>query len=145
MSSAGDPDGIGFEPLTADFELVGDEEGDFEALLGVKAGIAERVIPFRQRRIGYCLGAPGALGHVLPGHFDMDATGMGAFRLMDGEETPDLIGDAGEWPRLVAGRRLDGVAVHGIARPDDLTSFPLHGPYQRRKMRLHLDRVPSAR
>src|SRR5579864_5656397 len=67
-----------------------------------------------------------AFGDVLPGHFKMHATGMGALRGVNREERLHLGEDAVEGPGLVAGGRGDGVAVHRIARPDHRAPLALH-------------------
>jgi hypothetical protein len=59
--------------------------------------------------------AADAFGDVLPGHLQVNAAGMGAFRGMDTEERLHLGQDAVERPGLVAGVGRDGVAVHGVA------------------------------
>src|SRR5439155_24769402 len=77
-------------------------------------------------------------GDVLAGHLAMDAAGMGTLGAMHGEEGAHLGEDAVERPRLVAGRRLDRVAVHRIARPDDAGPGPRDGADQRRQLALDL-------
>ncbi len=115
------------------FEGLGDEKGKFQTLGGVQAGIAISVIAVRQMVFANRLGAAGALGYVLAGHFDVDAAGLTAFGLMDGEKAPDLFQNALERTGLIATGRGDGIAVHGIAGPDHLAAFPLHRPDQRRQ------------
>ena len=77
--------------------------------------------------------AAGAFGDVLAGHLDVDAARMRALGAMHLEEALHLAQDAVEGPRLVAGRR-DRVAVHRIARPDDIAAFLLHGADQLRQV-----------
>src|SRR4051812_16875872 len=99
-------------------EQLGDQEGHIDGLLGVEPGIADRVVAVVEVLIGDRAGAAETLGDVLTGHLQMDAAGMGALGGVDREERLHLGQDAVERPRLVARRRGDGVAVHGIARPD---------------------------
>src|SRR5690606_14843945 len=82
-------------------------------------------------RDGPC--AARALGHVLAGHFDMDATRMCAFRAMDREESFHFLENTVERTRLVT-TRSDRVAMHRIARPYHLTTFLLDGADQLRQM-----------
>ena len=58
---------------------------------------------------------------------------MRAFGAMHLEEGLHLLQDAVERPGLVAGRR-DRVAVHRVARPDDVAAFLLHRAHQLRQM-----------
>ena len=78
--------------------------------------------------------AAGAFGDVLAGHLQMHAAGMGALGRVDGEERLHLRQDAVERPRLVAGLRGDGVAVHRIARPHHDAALALHRADQRRQV-----------
>src|ERR1700752_3945352 len=64
----------------------GDQESHVDGLLGIKAGIAGRVIAVVEVLVGDGAGAADAFGDVLPGHFEMDAAGMGALRRVDSEE-----------------------------------------------------------
>ena len=59
--------------------------------------------------------ATGALGNVLAGHLQVDATGVRAFGRVHGEERLDLLQDSFERPGLVATGRRNRVAVHWIA------------------------------
>src|ERR1700675_319917 len=63
-----------------------DQESHVDRLFGVEAGIAERVIAIVELLIGDGARPADAFGDVLPGHLQMDATGMGALRRVDGEE-----------------------------------------------------------
>src|SRR3954451_7000196 len=104
-----------------------DQESHVDGLLGVEPGITDRVIAVVEILVGDRAGAAEALGDVLAGHLQMHAAGMGAFRGVDREERLHLRQDAVEGPRLVTRGRGDGVAVHGIARPDHHFALALHG------------------
>src|SRR5260370_830950 len=111
-----------------------DQESHVDRLLGIEAGIADRVISIVEILIGDGARAADAFGHVLAGHFQMDAAGMGAFRRVNREERLHFRQDAVERAGLVARGRGDGVAMHRIARPDHRTTFALHGPDQLRQV-----------
>src|SRR6476620_699112 len=65
-------------------EQFGDQESHVDRLLGIEAGIADRVIAVVEILIGDGARAADAFGDVLAGHFQMDAAGMGALRRVDG-------------------------------------------------------------
>ena len=108
------------------------------AWLGVQPRVADACGSGRTAPLGDRLRAADAFGDVLAGHLDMHAAGMGALGVVDGEEAAHLGQDAVERPGLVAGRRLDRVAVHRVARPDHLAALALHRADQRRQLRLDL-------
>src|SRR6185436_13292320 len=99
--------------LTGAFLLqqFGDQESHVDGLLGIEAGIADRVIAIVEVLVGDGAGTADAFGDVLPGHFEMDAAGMGALRRVDGEERLHLRQHAVERTRLVARGRGDCVAM----------------------------------
>src|ERR1700728_3223686 len=106
-------------------EQLRDQESHVDRLLGVEAGIADGVIAVAQVFIGDGARTADAFGHVLAGHFQMHAAGMGALRGVNGEERLHLRQDAVERTSLVAAVRGNGVAVHGIAGPDHDPAFAL--------------------
>src|SRR5882672_9278880 len=120
-----------------------DQESHVDRLLGIKAGIADRMIAIVEILIGDGARAADAFGYVLAGHFQMDAAGVRALRRVDGEERLDLRQDPVERAGLVARGRGDGVAVHRIARPDDHMTFALHGADQLRQMIADLVRTEA--
>ncbi len=103
-------------------------------LLGIEAGIADRMIAIVEILIGDGARAADAFGDVLAGHFQVDSAGMGALRRVDGEERLHLRQDPVERAGLVARGRGDGVAMHRIARPDHHVTFALYGADQLRQM-----------
>src|SRR5882672_4305500 len=111
-----------------------DQESHVDRLLGVEAGIADRVIAIVEILIGDGARAAGAFGDVLPGHFQVHATGMRSLRRVDGEERLHLRQYPVERTGLVTAVRSDGVAVHRIARPDHHMTFALNGADQLRQM-----------
>src|SRR6476660_9668000 len=124
-------------------EQFGDQESHVDRLLGIEAGIADRVIAIVEILVGNGARAADAFGDVLAGHFQMDAAGVAALRRMDGEERLHLGQDLVERTGLVAGRRGDGVAVHRIARPDHHAAFALDGADQLRQMSADLFRAEA--
>jgi hypothetical protein len=80
--------------------------------------------------------AADALGHVVAGELDVDATGMGAEAAVDGEEALDLVEHVVEPAGLVAARRLEGIAVHRVADPCHRDPLGPDGLDERREQRL---------
>src|SRR5688572_27130556 len=97
-----------------------DQEGQLEALLGVQARVAGRLVAVRQVEILDALRAAEALGDVLAGQLDVDAARVGAQAAVHLEVAEHLVDHAVEVPRLVAVRGLVGVAVHRVALPHHL-------------------------
>src|SRR6202158_1217408 len=124
-------------------EQFGDQESHVDRLLGIEAGIADRVIAIVEILIGDGARAADAFGDVLAGHFQMDAAGVAALRRVDGEERFHLRQDAVERTGLVARGRGDGVAMHRIARPDHHLTFALHGADQLRQVIADLVRTEA--
>ncbi len=60
------------------------------------------VIARAQVCFGNRLPSTDTLGHILTGHFKMDATGVGALCLMHGEETTDFFENFVDRPGLIA-------------------------------------------
>src|SRR6478735_3572521 len=92
--------GLGSALLLQEF---GDQESHVDRLLGIETGIADGVIAVAEILIGDGAGAADAFSNVLPGHLQMNAAGVGAFRGMNAEERLHLRQDAVERPGLVAG------------------------------------------
>ena len=97
-----------------------DQESQFQRLAGIEPRIAGGLVAVVQVDFLQALRAAQAFGDVLAGHLEMHAAGMGAFGAMDGEEAAHFFQDAVDRAGLVARLQLDGVAVHGIARPHHL-------------------------
>src|SRR5450631_3238491 len=127
----------------ASLEQFRDQESHVDRLLGVEAGIADRVIAIAEVLMGDGARAADTLGDVLPGHLQMHAAGIGAFRRMNAEERLHLGQDPVERTGLVAAVRGDGVAVHGIARPDHHPAVALHGANQLRQVIADLVRTEA--
>src|ERR1700733_30730 len=113
-------------------ERLGDQEGELDRLGTVESRIAARVVARRQIDLIDRLRTAGALGDVLTGQLEMDAAGIGALGAVDLEEALDLGQHAVELAGLVAGTRLDRVAVHRVGRPDDAPAPALHRAAPRR-------------
>src|SRR5882757_3139261 len=90
-------------------EQFGDQESHVDRLLRVQTRIADGMIAVVQVLVGDGPRAAGAFGDVLPGHLEVHAAGMGAFRGVDGEERLHLGQDPVERTGLVAAVRRDGV------------------------------------
>src|SRR3984893_5964326 len=110
------------------------QEGHVDGLFGIEPWIADRVIAVAEILVSNGARAADAFGDVLPGHLQMHAAGMTAFRGVDREERLHLRQDAVERTGLVAGVRGDGVAMHRIARPDHHAALALHRADQARQM-----------
>src|SRR5512143_3801244 len=67
-------------------EQFGKQERKVDCLLRVKSWIADSVIAVVQIGLGNGARAASTFGHVLPGHLQMDATGVSALSLMHLEE-----------------------------------------------------------
>src|SRR4030081_2363416 len=91
-----------------------DQESHVDRLLGIEAGIADRVIAIVEILIGDGARAADAFGYVLAGHLEMDAAGVGTFRRVDSEERLHLRQDSVQRTGLVAACRCNGVAMHRI-------------------------------
>src|ERR1019366_1822461 len=114
-----------FDPLP--LQEFGDEKGHFNRLLGIEPWIAVGMVTIAQIGFRYGARAADTFGDILSSHFEMDAAGISALRPVDRKKRADLAHDLVERPRLVAPRRLDHIAVHRIARPNDVSPFPFHG------------------
>ena len=104
----------------------------------VQTRVAMGVIAGVEVHLGHVHRAAGAFGDILAGHLDMDAAAMRALGTVDGEEAAHFGEDALERTRLVAVGRLDDIAVHRVARPDDGVTRFLHRAHQLGQVRLDL-------
>src|SRR5690606_8110014 len=104
----------------------------------VEGRIAVAVVTVAKSFVGDRNSSARALGHILPGHFDMDTAGVGSFGAVYGEEALHFRKDAVEWTSLIAAFRLDHVAVHRIAAPHHRMAFALHSADQARQPGFHL-------
>src|SRR3990167_1375562 len=77
-------------------QRLGDQEGQFQRLVGVHPRVAVGVVAVRQAVLGDRSGAADAFGDVLPGHLDMDAAGVAALGLVHREELPPFREDLRE-------------------------------------------------
>src|SRR5271163_470425 len=122
--------------LTLLLERLGDQEGELDRLGTVQPRIAAGVVASGEVDLADRLRAAGAFGDVLAGQLEMHAAGIGALGAVDLEEALELGQDAVELAGLVAGGRLDRVAVHRVGRPHDAPSLALDGADQRRQVAL---------
>src|SRR2546423_1184120 len=79
------------------------------------------------------LGAAQALGDVVAGELDVDPARPRSLGPVDREEARDLAQDVVEMAGLAPRRALEGVAVHGVAGPDDRMAGRAHRAHERRK------------
>lgn len=68
------------------FQLISQQIGEFESLGRVKARVAMRFVAVGEVAFGDVLHAAEAFGHVLAGHFKMNAARMSPFRPADREK-----------------------------------------------------------
>src|ERR1700733_8757514 len=119
---------------TLGLQEIGEQECEVERLLGVEPGIAHRVVAVVEILIADRTRPTGAFGDILPRHFQMYATGIGAFSGMHLEKRPHLLEDLIERPRLVPGHRGNSVAVHGVARPHNVAALAFNRAHKARQM-----------
>src|ERR1039458_8966455 len=114
--------------------VLGDEERQVEGLAPVEARVAGGLVAVLQVALGEVVPAAGAFGDVVPGEFEVDATGMGAQGAVDFEEAGDFGEDVVEVTGLLAAGGYGCVGVHRIAYPGDpgaASGDLLHGRRQR--------------
>src|SRR3954454_10217258 len=116
---------------------LGDPEREVERLTCVQARVTERFVARVELLFEHGLGAAEALGHVLAGDLEVDASGPGADLAMGGEEPLDLTQHVVEPARLVTGAGDEAVRVHRIADPDDWNLGLANGAQERRQELLH--------
>ena len=122
----------------ARLQHLGDEERQLQRLAGVQPRVARRLVPPGQVGVGDLLRAAEALGDVVAGQLDVHAARPRADGRVHLEEAAHLVHDVLEAPRLVPAGGLEGVAVHGVALPDDAArAGPLDGLDQRRQHVAH--------
>ena len=110
------------------------EERQIDRLGAVQARIAMGVIARGQVLLRHRRCAAQTLGHLLARHLNVHAARISAFGGQNVHEAAHFGQDAIERPRLVAARRCDRVAVHGIAGPHDRPALPFHGTDERRQV-----------
>src|ERR1700737_3920021 len=98
------------------------------------------MVTVAQATFGDRLRTADAFRDVLAGHLEMNAARVGSHGLVHCEEPADFGENAVEGPRLVAGARHHGIAVHRIAGPPPLAAFALDRTDQRREALLDLVR-----
>src|ERR1700686_214832 len=91
---------------------LGDTERQVQGLAAVEPGIAGGGVALVKLVLHDILHAAEALGDVVPGQFDVDATRPGADLTMGREESLELSDDVVEPPRLLAALGGEGVSVH---------------------------------
>lgn len=99
-----------------------DQECQLQRLLLIQSRIAESLVPLAQVFILQTLAATRALRDSITCQLEMHATEEATTLLMDAEGRRKLAENGFERSCLDASRRAPGVAVHGIALPDDLVS-----------------------
>ena len=86
-------------------------------MAGVEPGVAGGGVVQLEVVLQDLLRAAQALGHVVAGQLDVDASRPGSGIPMYHKESLDLAQNVVEAAGLAAGRGGEGVAVHGIAGP----------------------------
>src|SRR5450755_2172800 len=93
-------------------------ESQIEGLAGVEPGVAGGGVADVEVTFEDLLGAAQAFGHVVACELHVHTARPGAGGAMDGKERAQLAQDVIEAPRLAPALTGEGVAVHGVARPD---------------------------
>src|SRR5439155_25576039 len=101
-------------PLALALQGLGNLEGKLKRLAGVEPRVAMRQVVCAEALLAELLGAADAFGDVLAGQLEMHPAGIAPLGEMHGKRAMQLVEDAVEDPRLVAGRRGDRVAVHRV-------------------------------
>src|SRR5918993_185109 len=91
-------------PTGSAAEQLGDLEGELKGLAGVEARVEGGLVAAVQVAVLDLVGPAEALGDVLAGRLDVDATGVGALGAVDGEEAGQLGHDVVEAAGSVAPR-----------------------------------------
>src|ERR1039457_56651 len=99
--------------------VFGDEERQVEGLAPVEPWVAGGLIAVMQVAFGEVVSATGAFGDVVPGEFEVNATGMGAQGAVDFKEAGDFGEDIVEVTGLLAAGGYGCVGMHRIAHPGD--------------------------
>src|SRR6516162_2831047 len=116
-------------------------KGELESLGRIEPWVAVGEIALGKGGLVDLLGAADTFGDILPGQFEMNATGVTPLAGMDRKGAVQFSKDAVERTGFVAVRGSDCVAVHRIAAPHDLSPFALDGAYQVGQPRLDLVRA----
>lgn len=99
--------------------MVGHQKGQLESLLLVQPRVAERRVVCRKVVLVEPLAAAQALGDGIARELEVDAAEVAALLLVDAERLLELAVDVVEAAGLDARWGGEGVAVHGVALPDD--------------------------
>src|SRR6185437_14789693 len=120
-------EGSGALVCPAGLAALGDEHGELQGLLVVQARIDRRAVGPGEVRIREATRAARAFRDVIPGQLDVHATEVRAHLGMNAKGGIELMQDVLEAARLQASGAGLGVAVHGIADPEDGLSGLAHG------------------
>lgn len=99
--------------------MVGHQKRELESLLLVKPRVAEGRVIRRKVVLVEPLAAAQALGDGIARELEVDAAEVAALLLVDAQRLLELAVDVVEAAGLYARGRGEGVAVHGVALPDD--------------------------
>ncbi len=110
---------------TVSFQGVGDQEGQFQCLIGIEPRIAMGVVAIGEIGLGDLEGAADAFGNVAAGHLEMHATGITVFAAVYLKKALHLLQDTADGASLETTACFYGVAVHGVAAPEHFAAFTL--------------------
>src|SRR4051794_22479562 len=96
---------------------LGHPERQIEGLPAIEARVARRLVTQRKILFRDLVPAADALGDVVAGELDVDSARVRAQGVVNLEEARHLVEHVVDAAGLVTARRLEGVAVHGVADP----------------------------
>ena len=112
-------------------------EGKFHALLGIEAGVTVGLVVQVQVVIQQLPAPAGALSHILSGQFQVNTARAAPFSRVNPVEGAYFGENVIKIPRFLPITVLVGIAVHRVATPDNLESFPSNLPDQLRQTSLY--------
>lgn len=99
--------------------MIGDQKGQLQSLLLIQTRVAKRSVVGGQVILVKTFAAAQALGDGVARQLKVHAAQVAALLLVDAQRLLELLVNVVEATSLDAGARRQGVAVHGVALPDD--------------------------